>query len=70
VLYLYVVVEVLLFMVYHGAILTGYSTQMAHTGFRMVANVFLYLVAHPQISVPLLVGLVLGGITHSILDWF
>jgi uncharacterized metal-binding protein len=70
VLYLYAIVEVLLFAVYHGAVLAGYSTQMAQTGFRMVANVFPYLVAHPQVSVPLLVGLVLSGITHSLIDWF
>jgi uncharacterized metal-binding protein len=70
VLYLYAMVQVLLFAVYHGAVLTGYSTQMAQTGLSMVANVFLYLVAHPQVSVPLLVGLVLSGITHSLIDWF
>jgi uncharacterized metal-binding protein len=70
VVYLYAMVEVLLCVIYHGAILAGYSTQMAQTGLRMVANVFPYLVAHPQVSMPLLVGLVLGGITHSIIDWF
>ena len=69
VLYLYAMIEALLFMVYHGAVFTGYSTQAAQTGLRITANVLPYLVAHPQISVPLFVGLVLGGLAHSVIDW-
>lgn len=69
VLYLYAMIEALLFAAYHGAVLTGYSTQVAQAGLRITASVLPYLVAHPQVSVPLLVGLVLGGLAHSVLDW-
>jgi uncharacterized metal-binding protein len=70
VLYLYAMVEVLLFVAYHGAALTGYSTYVTQAGLQVTANILPYLIAHPQVSVPLLVGLVLGGLAHSLLDWW
>jgi uncharacterized metal-binding protein len=68
--YLYVITELVLLIIYRIAMLTGFSLQMIDTGFRMSANVLPYLLAHPQSGVPLLAGLILGGVAHSILDLF
>jgi uncharacterized metal-binding protein len=68
VLYLYVMVELALLVAYRIATLAGYPMQVVDTGFRLSANLLPYLVGHPQLSVPLLAGLILGGLSHSIID--
>jgi hypothetical protein len=68
--YLYVMAELVLLIIYRIAMLTGFSLQMIDTGFRVSANILPYLLAHPQFGVPLLAGLILGGVVHSILDLF
>jgi uncharacterized metal-binding protein len=70
VLYLYVMLELVLLVAYRVAMLTGSPLQVVDTGFRLSANLLPYLAGHPQISVPLLVGLILGGLSHSMIDLF
>ncbi len=69
-LYLYGVMELLLLVGYRLAALLGYSTQMLDTGFRVSAQVWPFLLAQHHLSVPVLVGLVLGGLLHSLIDLF
>ncbi|GIX47934.1 MAG: hypothetical protein KatS3mg131_2145 [Candidatus Tectimicrobiota bacterium] len=66
--YLYGVVELLLLIGYRLASLAGYPTQVAEAGLRLTAQVLPFLVAHPHLSVPLLAGLLLGGVVHALVD--
>ena len=68
--YLYVLVELVLLVVSRVAILAGHSLPIVDTGFRLSANLLPYLLAYPQMSVPLLAGLSLGGVSHSLIDVF
>jgi uncharacterized metal-binding protein len=68
VLYLYAMVELLLLVASAVATWAGYSAQMLAVGHHIFGNALLYLVLHPQVSVPLLAGLVLGGLAHSLID--
>lgn len=68
--YLYVLLELVLLVVFRIAMLSGSSVSVVDAGFRLSARVLPYLLAHPQMSLPLLFGLVLGGLSHSVIDWF
>jgi uncharacterized metal-binding protein len=70
IVYLYVITELILLVGSHAAMLADHAPGMVDTGFRLSASVLPYLVAYPQISVPLLIGLILGGLLHSIIDSF
>jgi uncharacterized metal-binding protein len=69
VVYLYVMSHLVLIGVYHGMRGLGRSTAVVDSGLQVLANVWPYALMHPHISVPLLIGLVLGGVAHSLVDW-
>lgn len=69
VLYLYVMLELLLLVVWRMMRLTGMSVSYVEMGLDMSAQLLPCLVWYPQISIPCVVGLVLGGVCHSLLDW-
>ena len=68
ILYLYAMVELGLLVAYRIAVLVGASTSLLDTSLRLSADVLLYLLAHPQVSAPILLGLILGGLAHSLVD--
>ena len=47
VVYLYVMIELVLLVVYRVTMLAGYSLQMVDAGFRLSANALPYVVPHP-----------------------
>ena len=68
VVYLYVMLELVLLFALRITMLTGVSMPIVDAGLQLSSQLFPYLFTHPQIAVPLTVGLVLGGLSHSLLD--
>jgi uncharacterized metal-binding protein len=68
--YLYVMLELILRAAHRMARFFDLSTAAVETGLRMSADVWPYVLSHPHISLPLLAGLVLGGVAHSVVDVF
>ncbi len=67
--YLYGMIELTL-MVAHLLILTvGGSPELVEAGLSITAQAWPYVSANPHISVPVAVGLVLGGLAHSLVDF-
>jgi len=67
--YLYVMIHLILIGVHHGMRWLEQSTEVVDSGFQVLASVWPYVLTHSHISAPLLVGLVLGGVAHSLVDW-
>lgn len=67
--YLYAMIELTLLVISQLAHLAGVSADIAEAGLHITAQVWPYLTAHPHLSVPLAVGLVLGGLAHSLVDF-
>ena len=68
-LYLYVMIELTLIAAQYLLRQVGGSTEMIEAGRAATAQVWPYVTANPHISVPLAVGLVLGGLAHSVVDF-
>ena len=66
--YLYVMIELTLICAHGVATAAGWSTAIVESGMRLTSEVWPYVVAHPQICAPLIVGLILGGVAHSLVD--
>ena len=69
VLYLYVMLEFILLFSWRITMLTGVSAPIVDTGLQVFAQLLPYLFLHPQITIPCIVGLVLAGFAHSLIDW-
>jgi hypothetical protein len=67
--YLYGMIELTLLVTQHLVRRVGMSTDVVEAGMSMTAQVWPYVTAHPQMSVPLAMGLVLGGLAHSLVDF-
>ncbi len=67
--YLYVMVQLVLAGIQVGAEWLGVSTEAVEAGIQTVGQVWPAALTHSHVSVPLLVGLVLGGVAHSLVDW-
>lgn len=68
--YLYVMLELALLAAHRIARLFDLSTVAMDAGLRMSADVWPYVLSHPHISLPILAGLILGGVAHSVIDVF
>lgn len=68
VLYLYVMLELLLLAAWRITVLTGTRAPYVEMGLDLSARLLPYLIGHPQISIPCVIGLVLAGFCHSLLD--
>ena len=68
VLYLYVMLELLLLVAWRITVLTGTRAPYVEAGLDISARLLSYLVWYPQISIPCVIGLVLAGFCHSLLD--
>lgn len=69
VLYLYVMLELLLLVAWRLTMLAGMPAPYVEKGLDISAQLLPGLVCYPQISIPCVVGLVLAGCCHSLLDW-
>ncbi len=69
VVYLYAMVELTLLGIRQLTHLAGVSSEVAEAGLHVTAQVWPYLAANPHLSAPLAVGLVLGGLAHSLVDF-
>jgi uncharacterized metal-binding protein len=67
-LYLYVMLELLLLVAWRVTMLTGSLASYVEVGLGMSAQFLPCLVWYPQISIPCVVGLILAGFCHSLLD--
>jgi hypothetical protein len=67
--YLYGMIELALVVTHQVIYRVGGSTKVVEAGLSATAQVWPYVIANPQISVPLAVGLVLGGLAHSVVDF-
>lgn len=70
VVYLYVMFELALLVAFRIARLLDVSTVTVDVGLRVSAGVWPYVMSHPHITLPVLAGLVLGGVAHSMVDLF
>jgi len=68
-LYLYAMIELTLIAAQYLLRQVGGSTEMVEAGRAVTAQVWPYVMANPHISAPLAVGLVLGGLAHSVVDF-
>lgn len=69
VLYLYVMLELILLCSWRITMLTGVSAPLVDTGLQVAAQLIPCLFLYPQITIPCMVGLVLAGFAHTIIDW-
>jgi hypothetical protein len=67
--YLYGMIELTLLITQQLLRRIGGSTEVVEAGLSMTAQLWPYVTANPHISVPLAVGLVLGGLAHSLVDF-
>lgn len=68
-LYLYGMIHLVLIGIGSGMPWLGSSTELVEVGQQMLHRIWPYMASHSHLSIPVLVGLVLGGVTHSLLDW-
>lgn len=69
IVYLYGMIELALLIMHQWIRQVGGSTKVIEAGLSVTAQVWPYVAANPHISVPLAVGLVLGGLAHSVVDF-
>ncbi len=69
IVYLYGMIELTLLTTHLLILMVGGSPEIVKAGLSMTAQVWPYLTANPHMSVPLAVGLVLGGLAHSLVDF-
>ena len=67
-LYLYIIIELILLGAHRLVLAIGSSTAIIDAGLGWTSQVWAWLWAYPQISLPLAVGLVLGSAVHSLVD--
>lgn len=67
--YLYGMIELTLLVAHQLLLRVGGSTEAIEAGLSITAQVWPYVTANPHISVPVAVGLVLGGLSHSLVDF-
>ena len=67
--YLYGMIQLVLVGAGYGMQWLGSSTEAVDSSRQILTNIWPYMVTHSHISAPLLAGLVLGGVTHSVVDW-
>ena len=67
-LYLYVMIELILLGAHRLIQSLGASTDLIDAGLGWTAQAWLFLWTYPHISLPLVVGLVLGSAIHSLVD--
>jgi len=67
--YLYGMIEMTLLITQQLLRRIGGSTEVVEAGLSMTAQIWPYVTANPHISAPLVAGLVLGGLAHSLVDF-
>jgi uncharacterized metal-binding protein len=67
--YLCGMIELTLFVMQQLIRRVSDSADVIEAGWSLTAQVWPYVIAHPHISAPMAVGLVLGGLSHSLVDF-
>ncbi len=67
--YLYAMIEATLLVTHLFILKVGGSTEVVEAGLSITAQVWPYVIGNLHMSVPFAVGLVLGGLAHSLVDF-